>query len=174
MTLLIRPSVDADIDAIAAIYGASVVNDTASWEYEAPSVEEVAQRRRDILAKGFPYLVAELEGRAHEGVLGYCYASSYRSRIGYRFVVEDSVYVHQDARGQGIAKKLLTTLIEACTQQGYRHMIAVIGDSENVASIKLHERCGFEHVATFKNIGYKFERELDSVQMMRALARGES
>jgi L-amino acid N-acyltransferase YncA len=166
MALLIRSSVDDDVEAIAVIYGASVVTDTASWEYEAPSVEEVAQRRRDILAKGFPYFVAEIEGR----VVGYCYASSYRSRIGYRFVVENSVYIREDARGQGVAKKLLVTLIEACTKNGYRHMIAVIGDSENEASIKLHESCGFEHVATFKNIGYKFDRELDSVQMMRVLA----
>jgi L-amino acid N-acyltransferase YncA len=165
MNMLIRASVDADIGAIAAIYGASVKTETASWEYQAPSVEEVGIRRRDILAKGFPYFVAEIEGH----VVGYCYASSYRARIGYRFVVEDSVYIHESVRGQGIAKKLLLTLIDACAQQGRRHMIAVIGDSANVASIKLHESCGFEHVATFKGIGYKFDRTLDSVQMLRGL-----
>lgn len=166
MTILIRPSVDADVEAIAAIYCQSVKVDTASWEYDPPSVEEIAQRRRDVLAKGFPYFVAEQNGR----VIGYCYASSYRARIGYRFVVEDSVYVHEDARGQGVAKKLLNTLIDACIERGYRHMIAVIGDSNNTGSIKLHEACGFTHVATFKNIGYKFDRWLDSVQMMRALS----
>jgi L-amino acid N-acyltransferase YncA len=166
MQIIIRPSRDTDVEAIAAIYGKSVEVDTASWEYEPPSVEEFAQRRRDVLAKGFPYFVAEQNGR----VIGYSYASSYRARIGYRFVVEDSVYVHEDARGQGVAKKLLNTLIDACIERGYRNMIAVIGDSGNIGSIKLHEACGFAHVATFKSIGYKFDRLLDSVQMMRTLS----
>jgi L-amino acid N-acyltransferase YncA len=164
--IVIRPSRDADVEAIAAIYGKSVEVDTASWEYEPPGVEEIAQRRRDVLAKGFPYFVAEQNGR----VIGYSYASSYRARIGYRFVVEDSVYVHEDARGQGVAKKLLNALIDACIERGYRNMIAVIGDSGNIGSIKLHEACGFTHVATFREIGYKFDRLLDSVQMMRALS----
>jgi L-amino acid N-acyltransferase YncA len=166
MEIAIRPSVDADVEAIAAIYCKSVQVDTASWEYEPPSMAEIAQRRRDVLAKGFPYFVAEENGR----VIGYCYASSYRARIGYRFVVEDSVYVREDARGRGVAKQLLNTLIDACIERGYRNMIAVIGDSDNIGSIKLHEACGFVHVATFKNIGYKFDRWLDSVQMMRPLS----
>ena len=170
MNIAIRESCDADIEAIAPIYAHSVATEAASWEYEAPSAEEFARRRLDVIAKGFPYLVAVNAGR----VIGYAYASSYRARMGYRFVVEDSVYVHRDFQGQGIGKQLLETLIKACEQRGYRQMIAVIGDSENEGSIKLHERCGFQMVGTFKSIGFKFGRWLDSVQMARSLGAGNS
>ena len=168
MNLNIRPSRDEDIPACAAIYAASVATGTASWEYDAPDVAEFARRRADVLAKGFPYLTAEVDGR----VAGYCYASAYRARIGYRFVVEDSVYVLEEMQGRGIGRKSLMTLIEECATRGYRQMIAVIGDSANAGSIKLHEACGFAHVALFKGIGYKFGRWLDSVQMQRALGEG--
>ena len=170
MNLIIRPSRDEDVSACAAIYAASVATETASWEYETPTVAEFARRRADVLARGFPFFVAEWEGR----LAGYCYASAYRARIGYRFVVEDSVYVLDELKGRGIGKQLLTTLIDACTQQGYRQMIAVIGDSNNRGSIGLHTACGFEHVALFKGIGYKFVCWLDSVQMQRALGEGSS
>jgi L-amino acid N-acyltransferase YncA len=163
--IAIRPAREADVPAIAAIYGRSVEVETASWEYEPPTLAEMQRRFADIVAKGFPYLVAEHEGRT----VGYSYASSYRARVGYRFVVEDSVYVAHEMKGRGIGRLLLHALIGKCAEQGYKQMIAVIGDSENAASIKLHEACGFQHVALFKNIGYKFDRWLDSVQMQRSL-----
>lgn len=170
MNLIIRPSRDEDVTACAAIYAASVASETASWEYEAPDVTEFARRRAGILAKGFPYFTAEADGK----VVGYSYASPFRARIGYRFVVEDSVYVLDEMKGHGIGKKLLVTLIDACTRLGYRQMVAVIGDSENLGSIKLHAACGFEQVALFKGIGYKFDRWLDSVQMQRVLGEGDT
>ena len=171
MNITIRESFDTDIEAIAPIYAHSVAAETASWEYEAPSVEEFARRRHhEVIAKGFPYLVAVNAGR----VLGYAYASNYRARMGYRFVVEDSVYVHRDFQGQGVGTQLLDALIKACEARGYRQMIAVIGDSKNVGSIKLHERCGFQMVGTFKSIGFKFGRWLDSVQMARPLGAGNA
>lgn len=165
---LIRQSRDDDVPALAAIYIASVLTETASWEYAPPSVEEFAQRRQDVIGKGFPYFTAELDGN----VVGYSYASAYRARIGYRFVVEDSVYVLHAMQGRGIGKQLLMTLIGECAQRGYRQMIAVIGDSANAGSIKLHAACGFEQVGVFKDIGYKFDRWLDSVQMQRSLGDG--
>ena len=170
MNLLIRASRDEDVAALAAIYAASVATETASWEVESPSVAEFAQRRSEVLAKGYPYFIAEIDGE----VVGYSYASAYRARIGYRFVVEDSVYVLHQMKGRGIGKKLLMTLIDECVKRGYRQMIAVIGDSANQGSIKLHQACGFEHVALFKGIGYKFDRWLDSVQMQRALGAGSA
>ena len=170
MNLIIRPSRDDDVPTLAAIYANSVATETASWEYEAPAVEEFAQRRADVMARGFPYFVAEQDGK----IAGYCYASSFRARIGYRFVVEDSVYVLDEMQGRGIGKKLLLTLIDECAARGYRQMVAVIGDSANLGSIKLHAACGFEHVALFKGIGFKFGRWLDSVQMQRVLGEGSN
>jgi phosphinothricin acetyltransferase len=170
MNLLIRPSRDEDVAAIAAIYDNSVNTETASWEYDPPGAAEMARRRSEVIAKGFPYLVAELDGR----LVGYSYASPYRARIGYRFVVEDSVYVRHEMQGRGIGKSLLLALIAECESLGYRQLIAVIGDSENVGSIKLHTSCGFTHVALFKGIGYKFGRWLDSVQMQRRLGDGST
>ncbi len=165
MTLLVRPSRDDDIDFIAPIYAESVLTGTASWEYAPPSTGEFAARRRDILANGFPYLVAELDGMP----AGYAYASSYRARVGYRFSVEDSVYVSPAAQGHGVGKALLLALIDACRACGFHSMIAVIGDSNNVASIRLHESCGFTTVGVFPALGFKFDRWLDSVQMLRKL-----
>jgi L-amino acid N-acyltransferase YncA len=168
--VVIRASKDEDVAALHAIYAHSVEVETASWEYEPPSLEEFAARRRGILDQGFPYLTAELNGLA----VGYAYASSYRSRIGYRFVVENSVYVAKDVAGKGIGKKLMQALIEACEKKGFRQMVAVIGDSANIRSIKLHEACGFTHAALFKNIGFKQGRWLDSVQMQRPLGQGSA
>src|SRR5690349_21028517 len=129
MSLQIRPSRDDDVMNLAAIYAASVLAETASWEYQPPSVEEFARRRANIV-NSFPYLVAEFDGQ----VAGYTYASSYRAREGYRFVVEDSVYVHPDLKGRGIGKALLTALIAECEARGFRQMVAVIGDSTNAGS----------------------------------------
>lgn len=166
--ITIRCCVAGDVSAIAAIYGRSVETGTASWEYEPPGVEEMSKRRDAVIANGFPYFVAESDGR----LVGYAYASSYRARSGYRFVVEDSVYVAEELRGIGIGKRLLTTVIVECEKLGFRQMIAVIGDSENAGSIALHERCGFQHVGRFNGIGFKFGRWLDSVQMVLALGDG--
>jgi phosphinothricin acetyltransferase len=166
MGLVIRPSRDEDVSFIAPIYAESVRTGTASWEYEPPSVGEFAQRRRDILAKGFPYFVAEFAGVP----VGYSYASSYRARTGYRFTVENSVYVSPSASGRGVGKALLLALIDACREKGFRSMIAVIGDSNNLASIRLHQSCGFTTVGVFPELGFKFDRWLDSVQMMRKLS----
>ena len=168
MNLIIRPSRDEDVVTLAGFYIASVATETASWEVDPPDVAEFARRRADLLANGYPYFTAELDGKP----VGYSYASAYRARIGYRFVVEDSVYVDPAMKGRGIGKKLLLTLIDECAARGYRQMIAVIGDSANRGSIKLHAACGFETVAVFNNIGFKFGRWLDSVQMQRALGEG--
>jgi L-amino acid N-acyltransferase YncA len=168
--VLIRASRDDDIDAIASFYRESVATGTASWEYDPPSIEEMAKRRHAVIANGFPYFVAEIDGR----VAGYAYASTYRTRIGYRFVVEDSIYVAPDMQGRGVGRTLLIALITECEKLGFRQMIAVIGDSENAGSIALHERCGFQHAGRFNGIGYKFDRWLDSVQMMRPLGVGSS
>lgn len=163
--IVVRAAVLADCAPIAAIYAYNVRYGTASWEYAAPGLDEMRQRMYKILDAGYPYLVAEVHG----DVLGYAYASSFRPREGYRFTVENSVYVDKFAQRRGVARQLMQTLIARCTQQGFKQMIAVIGDSDNAASIRLHQALGFQHVATFRNIGFKFGRWLDSVQMQLAL-----
>ncbi|HYG05967.1 MAG TPA: GNAT family N-acetyltransferase [Stenotrophomonas sp.] len=168
MTLLLRDATEADIPEIAAIYAVEVTDFVNTYEYDVPDEAEMAQRRRNLLAAGYPYLVAELDGR----VVGYAYAGSYRTRIAYRWTVENSVYVSAQAQGRGVGAALMQRLIEECEARGYRQMVAVIGEPDNVASIRLHERFGFEMVGVFKGLGRKHGRWLDTVQMQRALGPG--
>jgi phosphinothricin acetyltransferase len=168
-SLSIRDCRAADIPAIAAIYGHWVANGLASFELSPPSAEEMAKRREAILAAGFPYIVAEGEdGR----VLGYAYASHWRTRPAYRFACENSVYVRKDAGRGGIGRVLLQALIARCAAQGLRLMVAVIGDSANAASIGLHRACGFTMTGTLPAVGWKFDRWVDSVLMTRPLGEG--
>ncbi len=168
--LLIRAVTTADVSEITLIYARSVLTETASWELVPPNEAEMHRRITALLEAGFPYFVAILD----EKVAGYSYASNYRLRPGYRFVVENSIYVDPAYHRQGIASRLLTTVIDACTAQGKRQMIAVIGDSANQASIALHQRLGFDHQVCLPSIGFKFGRWLDSVMMQRSLGEGSS
>ena len=164
----IRASRDDDLDAIAAIYAHHVRHGTASFETEPPPVEEMRRRRADILARGFPYLVAESEG----AVVGYAYAGPYRPRPAYRDTVEDSIYLRPGAAGRGVGTALLMTLVEACEALGLRQMVAVAGDSANLASVRVHERCGFRIVGVLKDVGFKHGRWLDTVLLQRQLGPG--
>ena len=170
MQAIIRPSKAADVAAVAEIYGYHVVNGLASFELLAPSADEIAKRRADVIGKNFPYIVAELDGK----VVGYAYASLYRTRPAYRHTLENSVYVHKDYNRRGIGKLLIEALVEACEKIGCRQMVAVIGDSGNESSIRLHASCGFEMVGTMKAVGFKFGRWVDSVYMQRAIGDGQN
>lgn len=170
MELNIRPSKASDVAAIAEIYGYHVLNGLASFELLAPSADEIAKRRADVVGKNFPYLAAEADGR----VVGYAYASLYRARPAYRHTLEDSVYVHKDYQGRGIGKRLLEALIDASEKAGARQLIAVIGDSDNHGSIGLHAACGFDEVGIMKAVGFKFGRWVDSVYMQREIGEGQS
>ncbi|WP_297833582.1 GNAT family N-acetyltransferase [Pseudomonas sp.] len=167
-TPILRNATDDDMPSVQSIYAQHVLGGIASFELEAPSIEEMMIRRTDILAKGLPYLVAELAGE----VVGYGYATLYRPRPGYRFTAEDSVYVREGLGGKGIGQALLGAVIEHCTQGGWRQMIAIIGNSENHASIRLHERHGFRRVGVFESVGFKHGRWVDTVLMQRALGDG--
>ncbi|HEY3910937.1 MAG TPA: GNAT family N-acetyltransferase [Stellaceae bacterium] len=167
-SLLIRPSADDDIAAITAIYRHHVRHGVASFEEIPPDRDEVARRRCAILDRGLPYLVAERAGR----IIGYCYASPYRSRSAYRFTIEDSIYVDAAELGRGIGRALLSELIERCTVLGYRQMVAVIGGSEQWPSIRLHQALGFARVGVLPAIGFKFGGWVDTVLMQRSLGPG--
>jgi L-amino acid N-acyltransferase YncA len=165
---VIRPSRDEDVAAIAAIYRHHVLHGVASFEEIPPDGEELARRRQEILALGLPYLVAEAAGR----VLGYCYASRYRTRSAYRFTLEDSIYIDAAELGRGIGRALLSTLLDRCTELGYRQMIAVIGGSDQWPSIHLHEALGFSRAGLLRAVGFKFGGWVDAVLMQRPLAAG--
>jgi phosphinothricin acetyltransferase len=166
---VIRPAVPADIPAITSIYGEAVRSGTASFEWTPPDEAEMTRRMGLIRDRGFPYLVAEEAG----AVRGYGYAGPYHTRPGYRWTVEDSIYVAPDAQRRGVGRRLLAGLIADVEAGGYRQMVAVIGDSANAGSIGLHAALGFRQVGTFRSVGFKFGRWLDSVIMQRALGPGD-
>ena len=168
--LLIRPSRDDDIAAITGIYAHHVLHGVASFEEVPPAVEEMARRRGELVGRGFPYFVAERGGK----VVGYCYSGPYRARVGYRFSVEDSIYIDANEVGRGIGRALLAEIIERSAELGYRQMIAVIGGAETLPSINLHKALGFTSIGTFTGIGFKFGRWVDSVYMQRALGPGNT
>jgi phosphinothricin acetyltransferase len=126
-------------------------------------------RRRSALDLGAPYLVAETSGQ----IVGYCYATAYRSRPAYRFALEDSVYVAEGLGGRGVGTALLGALIARCETGPWRQMLAIIGDSANLGSIALHRRLGFEPVGTLRSVGFKFGRWVDTPLMQRALGPGD-
>jgi L-amino acid N-acyltransferase YncA len=166
--LLIRPSIEADLPALARIYGHAVLHGTGTFELETPDEAEMARRRDAVLANGLPWLVAEREG----DVLGYAYANHFRPRRAYRFCVEDSIYLDERARGNGVGRVLLAELLAQCEARGARQMLAVIGDSANAGSIGVHRACGFEDTGVLKAAGWKFGRWLDVVLMQKALGEG--
>jgi phosphinothricin acetyltransferase len=168
--IILRPSTEADIPAIQAIYAHAVLHGTGTFETEVPDAPEMARRRSEVLSRGLPYLVAEVGGE----VTGYAYANYFRPRLAYRYCLEDSIYLAPGARGQGLGKLLLAELIARCEDAGGRQMLAVIGDAENKGSIGVHASMGFEHTGVLKSSGWKFGRWLDVVLMQRQLGPGDS
>ncbi len=168
--VLLRDSTENDIPSVQAIYAGHVRHGTGSFEEIPPDYEEMRQRRAAIVARGLPYVVATREDR----VLGFAYAAPFRPRPAYRFTIEDSIYIHPDVMGEGIGRLLLGDLIVRCEALGYRQMVAVIGDSRNQRSIRLHQALGFNRAGTFTSVGFKFGRWLDAVFMQRALGESDT
>jgi L-amino acid N-acyltransferase YncA len=166
----LRDSVEGDMAAIQGIYAVHVRQGTGTFEENPPDVGEMAERRQAILARRLPYLVAGFGDR----VLGFAYAAPFRPRSAYRFTIEDSIYIHPNAIGQGLGRLLLGDLIVRCEALGYRQMVAVIGDSRNERSIRLHETLGFGRAGTFTSVGFKFGRWLDAVFMQRPLGESDT
>ncbi|HEY5802335.1 MAG TPA: GNAT family N-acetyltransferase [Lysobacter sp.] len=169
-TLTIRTADAGDLPAITALYAREVDDHVATYEYDPPDQAEMTRRWQAIVAQGYPYIVAELDGRFS----GYAYASSYRTREGYRWTVEDTVYIVPELQGRGVGRALLQRLIDDCAALGFRQMVAVVGDVSNAASIALHERLGFRTVGVFAGLGRKHGRWLDTVQMQLELGDGRA
>ncbi|MDO9416565.1 GNAT family N-acetyltransferase [Pararhizobium sp.] len=164
----IRPTTSGDLDTMTEIYAESVLNGVATYEIEPPSRDEMAARFAAITANGYPYIVALDDSGT---ILGYAYASAFRTRPAYRFTVEDSIYLAPEARGRGVGKALLANLIASCTSLGFRQMFAVIGGAHPV-SVAVHAALGFEHAGRFKGSGYKHGRWLDTILMQLELGDG--
>jgi L-amino acid N-acyltransferase YncA len=166
----IRPATPADLPDIQAIYAHHVLHGTGTFEEIPPSLEDMTDRMNAGAGRGWAWLVAA----DATGVLGYAYYAQIRDRSAYRFTAEDSIYVREDVRGQGVGKALVSRLILEAERAGFRQMIAVIGDSENVGSVGMHASLGFHHVGTMRAVGLKFGRWLDTVYMQRALGAGDA
>jgi L-amino acid N-acyltransferase YncA len=164
----LRPAEAGDLAAIAAIYTPEVLEGTATFELEPPDAAELGVRLAKVRALGLPWLVAEAGGR----IAGYAYAAMHRDRPAYRFTVEDSIYIDPTMHRRGVGRALLERLLVEAEKEGFRQMIAVIGDSNQAPSIELHKTAGFRMVGTFEAVGYKFGRWLDSVLMQKALGKG--
>ncbi|WP_431284232.1 N-acetyltransferase family protein [Humitalea sp. 24SJ18S-53] len=174
--MILRDATAADAPAIAAIYAHHVRTGTGTFEEVPPDAADVAIRIARIQGHGWAWLVAVDEKDGDEGsheVLGYGYFAQYRDRSAYRFTAEDSVYVRPDVNGQGVGKAIVAALLARAEAVGFRQMVAVIGDSENVGSIGLHVSLGFRHAGTLKATGYKFGRWVDVVNMQKSLGEGD-
>lgn len=165
MIPLIRPASKADVIPIQAIYAHHVLHGTGTFELEPPDVAELSRRHAAIVDAGLPYVVAEYDGM----ILGYGYAGPFRPRAAYRHTLEDSIYLHPNWTGQGLGRQLLDRLIAESASRGFKQLIAVIGDSDNHASVRLHTAAGFVETGILRQVGYKFDRWLDVVIMQRGL-----
>ena len=164
----IRPAGRGDIAAITHIYAEAVLQGTATFEIDPPTEAEMARRRHALCASNFPYFVAEQSGV----IAGYAYAGPHHSRPGYRFTVEDAIYVAPRFHRRGVGRRLLDRVIAEAEVRGFRQMIALIGDSANAASIALHKASGFRSIGTIQSVGFKHGRWVDIVTMQRALNAG--
>lgn len=169
----IRPSQDADLNALTEIYAWNVKHGTGTFEIDSPDADEMARRRADVLGKGLPWLVVEHDLGEGREVLGYAYANHFRARPAWRYALEDSIYLSPRAQRLGLGRMLLAELVARCTALGARQMLAVIGDSDNLGSVGVHRACGFETLGVMRSVGWKFDRWLDVVMMQRALGAGD-
>lgn len=169
ITVTIRPASMSDIAVITEIYEDEVLHGTATYELVPPDQAEMARRFEALIANDYPYIVAEgLDG----AILGYAYAGPYRPRPAYNWMVEDTIYLAREARGQGVGTRLLKELIARSEALGFRQMIAVIGGADNQGSIRVHSGQGFEMIGTMKATGLKFGRWIDTVLMQRSMGEG--
>jgi L-amino acid N-acyltransferase YncA len=160
----IRPATEADLPAILAIYNDAVVNTAAIWNDDIVDLDNRIAWFRTRLGQGFPVLVA-VEG---ETVLGYASYGDFRAFQGYRFTVENSIYVATSARGKGAGSSLLAALVDAAKEQGKHMMVAGI-EAGNDVSLRLHEKQGFVETARMPELGFKFGRYLDLVFLQKTL-----
>lgn len=167
---LIRPSSDADLPAITAIYAHHVLHGTGSFETEPPSVADMMARRADVLSKGLPYLVVEQDGK----IAGFAYGNWFKPRPAYRYSVEDSIYMAPELQGKGLGRALLAELMARFEAAGIRKVMAIVGDSANTGSVGIHLALGFTQVGIVDSCGWKFGAWRDIVIMQKTLGLGNT
>jgi phosphinothricin acetyltransferase len=167
--IVVRAAGRGDIPAVQTIYAHHVLNGLGTFEETPPALAEITRRWQAVVDAGMPYLVAVDDGT----VMGFAYADVYRPRPAYRYSVEDSVYVAPGAVRRGYGRRLVGALIAQCTAKGFRQMLAVIGDRDNLGSVGLHRNLGFSEVGRLPSVGFKFGRWVDVVVMQRALGDGD-
>lgn len=168
----VRPSRDDDVDAMLAIYLYHVrkgLNASDARLYEAPQIDDIKRRRKNMGKHRLPHLVAEYQGR----IIGYAYAVPFRKRPAYRYVVKHSIYVDPNHTHRGVGRLLLPALVDACAAAGFRQMIGYI-DASNEPSLKLHKAFGFAQTGYLASVGFKFGRWTDSVIVQRSLGPGDA
>ena len=171
--MIIRDAGPQDLPAITAIYAHHVLHGTGTFEEDPPDAAAMAERMAHVQGRGWAWLVAEGEGEEGQGIIGFAYYAQFRDRSAYRFTAEDSIYVRDDVRGQGVGKALVAALLERATEAGFRQMFALIGDSDNVGSIGLHVSLGFRQAGVLRSAGVKFGRWLDLVFMQRGIGAAD-
>lgn len=162
--LAIRPLESGDIAAITRIYAHYVLHSTITFDLEVPSQTHMAKKFAAMMALGHPVIV----GYVNDKLVGYAYASTYRSRPAYRFTCENSIYLDPEIAGKGFGTLLMAQLIEEARASGFRQMLAVIAAGAD-ASVAIHQKFGFKTIGTHPELGFKFDRWLDVVHMQRAL-----
>jgi L-amino acid N-acyltransferase YncA len=166
----IRDADPADLPAITAIYAHHVLHGAGTFEEAPPDQAEMARRLTRVQGQGWSWLVADEPG---QGIIGFAYYAQFRDRTAYRFTAEDSIYVRDDVRGQGVGKALVAALLQRAEAAGFRQMFALIGDSENTGSIGLHVSLGFRQAGVLRSAGVKFGRWVDLVLMQRSMGLGD-
>lgn len=164
MTVIIRDARDADLPAMLEIYNDLIATTTSIYRDDPATIEERRSFFNARTAAGYPVIVAEDD----TGIVGYASFGDFRAWPGYRFTVEHSVYARSDRRGAGVGGALMRELIDRARAMGKHVMIGGV-DADNAASLRFHERLGFEKVAHFKQVGFKFGRWLDLTFLQRML-----
>lgn len=162
---VIRSVTAGDLPAVAEIYAYFVNQTVVTFDTTPPTVEDWRRKADDLAGRGLPFLVLEVAGT----VAGFAYAAPYRPKAAYRQTVENTIYLSPDWLGKGLGKPLLTALLAACERTDAREVIAVIADSGNDASVRLHQAFGFTEVGRLHRVGYKLDRWVDTILLQRSL-----
>jgi L-amino acid N-acyltransferase YncA len=165
----IREATASDADRILDIYRVYITapNDFTTFEEDEPSIETMMQRISDILSKGFPFFVA---CSSDSLVVGYCYASTFRTRSSYRFTVETSIYIDPMYQKYGVGTSLMQKLLSKLREQAFKTVVVVLGTPDTApGSYRLHSKLGFRDIGILKNVGFKHGVWVDRLIMQLEL-----